>query len=49
MYLINKKFNNETITTICDNKKIYISVVDLVDVVLETNDKQAYWRKLKYI
>ena len=49
MYLINKLFNNETIRTVWDkdSEKYYISVVDIVGVVSESKDKQAYWRKLK--
>ena len=49
MHLVNKLFNNETIRTVWDNEqeKYFISVVDLVGVVSESNDKQAYWRKLK--
>ena len=49
MHLINKIFNNETIRTIWDKEqeKYYISVVDLVGVLSESKDRQAYWRKLK--
>ena len=49
MHLINKIFENETIRTVWDKEKekYYISVVDLVGVVSESKDKQAYWRKLK--
>ena len=49
MHLINKIFNNETIRTIWDKEeeKYYISVVDIVGVISESRDKQAYWRKLK--
>ena len=49
MHLVNKIFNNETIRTIWDKdqEKYFISVVDLVGVVSESKDKQAYWRKLK--
>ena len=49
MHLINKLFNDETIRTLWDREieKYYISVVDLVGVVSESKDKQAYWRKLK--
>ena len=49
MHLVNKIFNNETIRTIWDKEqeKYYISVVDIVGVVSESKDKQAYWRKLK--
>ena len=49
MHLVNKIFNNETIRTVWDkdDEKYYISVVDIVGVVSESKDKQAYWRKLK--
>ena len=49
MYLVNKLFNNETIRTVWDkeSEKYYISVVDVVGVISESKDKQAYWRKLK--
>jgi hypothetical protein len=49
MYLISKLFNNNTIRTVWDKakEKYFISVVDVVGVVSESKDKQAYWRKLK--
>ena len=49
IHLVNKIFNNETIRTIWDKEqeKYFISVVDLVGVLSESKDKQAYWRKLK--
>ena len=49
MHLVNKLFKNETIRTVWDREKekYYISVVDIVGVVSESKDKQAYWRKLK--
>ena len=49
MHLINKIFNTETIRTVWDkeDEKYYISVVDIVGVLSESKDKQAYWRKLK--
>ena len=49
MHLINKIFNNETLSTVWDkeDEKYYISVVDIVGVVSESKDKQSYWRKLK--
>ena len=49
MHLVNKIFNNETIRTVWDKEqeKYIISVVDLVGVVSESKDKQAYLRKLK--
>lgn len=49
MHLVNKFFNNEAIRTVWDSEheKYFISVVDIVGVVSESKDKQAYWRKLK--
>ena len=49
MHLVNKIFNNEKIRTVWDKEqeKYFISVVDLVGVISESKDKQAYWRKLK--
>ena len=49
MHLVNKLFNNEAIRTVWDSEheKYFISVVDIVGVVSESKDKQAYWRKLK--
>lgn len=49
MHLINKIFNNETIRTVWDKdeEKYYISVVDIVGVVSESNNPQIYWRVLK--
>ena len=49
MHLINKIFNNETIRTIWDKdkNKYYISVVDIVSIVSESNAGRKYWNKLK--
>ena len=49
MYLISKLFNNNTIRTVWDRakEKYFISVVDVVGILSESKDKQAYWRKLK--
>ncbi len=49
MYLVNKIFKNDTIRTVWDSnlEKYFVSVVDLVGVLSESKDKQAYWRKLK--
>ena len=46
MYLINKLFQNETIRTMWDkdNEKYYISVVDIIRVITESNNPQTYWR-----
>ena len=50
MHLINKIFNNETIRTIWDKEqeKYYISVVDLVGVVSESDNPRNYWKVLKH-
>lgn len=50
MHLINKIFNNETIRTVWDKEeeKYYISVVDIVGVLSESEDNQTYWRVLKH-
>ncbi len=49
MQIVNKIFNNETIRTVWDTKeeKYYISVVDIVGVISESNNPQTYWRVLK--
>jgi len=49
MYLIEKIFNNESIRAVWDKEKetYYISVVDVVGILSESKDRQAYWRKLK--
>ena len=49
MYLINKIFNNETIRTVWDNEKekYYISIVDLVGVLSESDRPKKYWSDLK--
>ena len=49
MYLINKLFKNETIRTVWDKEKekYFISVVDIVGVISESNNPQIYWRVLK--
>ncbi|MBR3362876.1 MAG: phage antirepressor protein [Bacilli bacterium] len=50
MHLINKIFNNETIRTVWDKEeeKYYISVVDIVGVVSESDNPGNYWKVLKY-
>ena len=50
MHLINKIFNNETIRTIWDkeSEKYYISVVDIVGVISESDNPRNYWKVLKY-
>ena len=49
MHLINKIFNNETIRTIWDKEqeKYFISVVDLVGVLSESDRPRKYWSDLK--
>lgn len=49
MHLINKIFNNKTIRTVWDkdSEKYYISVIDIVSIVSESNDRRKYWNKLK--
>ena len=49
MHLINKIFNNETIRTVWDKdtEKYYISVVDIVGVLSESDNPRKYWNKLK--
>ncbi len=49
MHLINKIFNNETIRTVWDkeNEKYYISIVDLVGVMAESDRPRKYWSDLK--
>ena len=49
IHLVNKIFNNETIRTVWDtnDEKYYISVVDIVSVISESNNPQTYWRVLK--
>ena len=50
VYLINKIFNNETIRTVWDKEKekYFISVVDLVGILSESNNPRNYWKVLKY-
>lgn len=49
MYLINKMFNNEKIRTIWnkEEEKYYISVVDIVTVLVDSKDPRHYWNALK--
>ena len=49
MHLVNKIFNNETIRTVQDkeDEKYYISVVDIVGVLSESENPQVYWRVMK--
>ena len=47
--LLNKTFESTKIRTVWDKdeEKYYISVVDVIEVLTESKDCQAYWRKLK--
>ena len=49
MHLINKIFNNETIRTVWDkeDEKYYISIVDIVGVLVESDSPRKYWNWLK--
>ena len=49
MYLINKLFNNKEIRTIWDKEKekYYVSVVDVVGALSESDNPQVYWRVMK--
>ena len=48
MHLVNKIFNNETIRTVWDKEeKYFISVVDLVGVLTESDRPRKYWSDLK--
>ena len=50
MHLVNKMFKNETIRTVWDkeDEKYYISVVDIVGVVSESDNPRNYWKVLKH-
>ncbi|MEE3343543.1 MAG: BRO family protein [Bacilli bacterium] len=50
MHLINKLFNNETIRTIWDkeSEKYFISVVDIVGILSESDNPRNYWKVLKH-
>jgi hypothetical protein len=50
MYLVNKIFNNETIRTVWnkEDEKYYISVVDIVGVISESENPRNYWKVLKH-
>ena len=50
MHLINKLFNNETIRTIWDKEreKYFISVVDIVGILSESDNPRNYWKVLKH-
>ena len=50
VHLINKIFNDETIRTIWDKEqeKFYISVIDIVGIVSESDNPRNYWKVLKH-
>ena len=50
MHLVNKIFNNETIRTVWDKEeeKYFISIVDLVGVLSESENPRNYWKVLKH-
>ena len=49
MHLINKIFNNEIIRTVWDkeDEKYYISVIDVVGIISESENPRKYWSVLK--
>ncbi len=49
MHIVNKIFNNETIRTVWDKEqeKYFISIVDLVGVLSESDRPRKYWSDLK--
>ncbi len=49
MQLVNKLFNDETIRTVWDQEKekYFISVVDIIKVLVESNEPRKYWNWLK--
>lgn len=50
MHIVNKIFNNETIRTVWDkeSEKYYISVVDIVGILSESDNPRNYWKVLKH-
>lgn len=49
MHLVNKIFNNETIITIWDKEeeKYFVSIIDLIGVLTESDRTRKYWSDLK--
>ena len=49
LMLLEKVFDNNKIRTLWnkDEEKFYISVIDIIDVLVDSKDISAYWRKLK--
>ena len=50
LHLVNQLFQNETIRTVWDkeSEKYYISVVDIVGIVAESDNPRNYWKVLKH-
>lgn len=50
LHLVNQLFQNETIRTVWDkeSEKYYISVVDIVGIVAESDNPKNYWKVLKH-
>ena len=50
LHLVNQLFQNETIRTVWDKEreKYYISVVDIVGIVAESDNPKNYWKVLKH-
>ena len=50
MHIVNKIFNDKTIRTVWDKEeeKYYISVVDIVGVISESDNPRNYWKVLKH-
>ena len=49
LMLVEKVFENKQIRTVWDRdeEKFYISVIDIINVLIDSKDISAYWRKLK--
>ena len=50
LHLINKMFDNETIRTVWnkEEEKYYISVVDIVGILSESENPRNYWKVVKH-
>ena len=50
MYIVNKLFDKKQIRTIWDKdeERYYISVVDIVGVLSESDNPRNYWKVLKH-
>lgn len=50
MYIVHKIFHNETIRTAWSDteEKYYISVVDIVGILSESDNPRNYWKVLKH-